>query len=60
MNELNTTGVPLPFECLLACEVYDCKVVENAPNEAFYPNRVNTIGEFFEIDLVSCNNQMIR
>jgi hypothetical protein len=50
MNELNTTGVPLPFECLFACEVDDCKVVENALHKAFYPNRVNPRREFFEID----------
>ena len=50
MNELNTTGVPLPFECLFACEVDDCKVVENALHKAFYPNRINPRREFFEID----------
>ena len=50
MNELNTTGVPLPFECLFACEVDDCKLVENALHKAFYPYRVNPKREFFEID----------
>jgi len=50
MNDLNTTGVPLPFECLFACEVDDCKLVENSLHKAFYPNRINPKREFFEID----------
>jgi len=50
MNDLNTTGVPLPFECLFACEVDDCKLVENSLHKAFYPNRINPRREFFEID----------
>jgi hypothetical protein len=50
MNELNTTGVPLPFECPFACEVDDCKAVENALHKAFYPYRINPRREFFEID----------
>ncbi|MCL2762445.1 MAG: GIY-YIG nuclease family protein, partial [Treponema sp.] len=50
MNDLNTTGVPLPFECLFACEVEDCKLVENSLHKAFYPNRINPRREFFEID----------
>ena len=50
MNDLNTTGVPFPFDCLFACEVDDCKVVENALHKAFYPYRVNPRREFFEID----------
>jgi hypothetical protein len=50
MNDLNTTGVPLPFDCLFAGEVDDCKVVETALHKAFYPYRVNPKREFFEID----------
>ena len=50
MNDLNTTGVPLPFECVFACEVDDCKLVENSLHKAFYPNRINPKREFFEID----------
>jgi hypothetical protein len=50
MNELNTTGVPFPFDCLFACEVDDCKIVESALHKAFYPYRVNPKREFFEID----------
>ena len=50
LNELNTTGVPLPFDCLFACEVDDCKLVENSLHKAFYPYRINPKREFFEID----------
>ena len=50
LNELNTTGVPLPFDCLFACEVDDCKLVENSLHKAFYPYRINPRREFFEID----------
>jgi len=50
LNELNTTGVPFPFDCLFACEVDDCKLVEDSLHKAFYPYRVNPKREFFEID----------
>jgi len=50
LNGLNTTGVPLPFECLFACEVDDCNLVEDALHKAFYPNRINPKREFFKID----------
>ena len=50
LNELNTTGVPFPFDCLFAVEVDDCKLVENSLHKAFYPYRVNPKREFFEID----------
>jgi len=50
MNDLYTTGVPLPFECLFACEVDDCKLVEDSLHKAFYPYRINPKREFFEID----------
>ena len=50
LNGLNTTGVPLPFECSFACEVDDCKLVEDALHKAFYPNRINRKREFFKID----------
>jgi hypothetical protein len=50
LNELNTTGVPFPFECLYACEVEDRKLVEISLHKAFYPYRVNPRREFFEID----------
>jgi len=50
LRELNTTGVPFPFDCLYACEVSDCEQVEDALHEAFYPYRVNPKREFFKID----------
>ena len=50
MIELNTTGVPFPFDCLFACEVDNCKLVENTLHKAFYPYRVNPKREFFQID----------
>jgi hypothetical protein len=50
LNELNTTGVPLPFDCLCACEVDDCRLVESSLHKAFYPYRVNPRREFFKID----------
>jgi hypothetical protein len=50
LRELYKTGVPLPFECLYACEVDDCELVETSLHKAFYPNRINPQREFFEID----------
>jgi hypothetical protein len=50
LHDLYTTGVPLPFDCLYACEVDDCGLVENSLHKAFYPNRTNPKREFFEID----------
>jgi len=50
MNELNTTGVPLPFDCQFACEVDDCNLVEDSLHKAFYPDRINPKREFFEIE----------
>jgi len=49
MNELYKTGVPLPFDCDFACEVDDCKLVEDALHEAFNPYRINPKREFFRI-----------
>jgi hypothetical protein len=50
MNELFTTGVPVPFECVMACEVEDCKTVETALHIAFGPNRIHPKREFFKIE----------
>jgi hypothetical protein len=49
LNELNTTGVPFPFDCPYACEVEDRKLVETSLHRAFFPYRVNPRREFFEI-----------
>ena len=50
MNQLYTTGVPVPFECVYAIEVEDCSKVEAALHIAFGPSRVNPNREFFKID----------
>lgn len=52
MKELYSTGVPVPFECVYACEVNkkDCSKIEKALHTAFAPNRVNENREFFKID----------
>lgn len=51
MKELYSTGVPVPFECVYACEVNvsDCAKIEKALHKAFEPNRVNANREFFSI-----------
>jgi len=50
LNELYTTGVPVPFECAYACEVEDCARVEQAFHAGFGDHRVNPRREFFEIE----------
>ena len=52
MNELYSTGVPLPFECVIACQIEDTEAarVENALHTAFGPNRINPSREFFQIE----------
>jgi len=47
---MNTTGVPVPFECVYAIEVSDCTRVESALHIAFGPSRINPNREFFKID----------
>ena len=41
LNDLYTTGVPLPFECAYAARVEDMDKVEKAFHNAFGPYRVN-------------------
>lgn len=50
MDNLYSTGVPVPFTCVIAVEVKDFNAVENALHIAFGPNRVNPRREFFKID----------
>ena len=50
LNELYSTGVPLPFECVYAAKVADEIKVEQAFHQAFAPNRINPKREFFEIE----------
>lgn len=52
MNELFTTGVPFPFECVIAKEIGDHEAahVESALHLAFHPYRANESREFFQIE----------
>lgn len=49
LNELYSTGVPLPFECAYAARVDDEAKVERAFHQAFGPYRINARREFFDI-----------
>ena len=49
MNELYSTGVPFPFECLWAGEVDNCSEIENILHNAFSDFRVNINREFFKL-----------
>lgn len=50
MREVYGTGVPLPFECIVAREVEKAEEVEKALHEAFGPYRINPRREFFQIE----------
>ena len=50
MDQLYSTGVPVPCNCLLAVEVEDMQAVEKALHIAFFPYRINKKREFFKID----------
>ena len=50
MKELDTTGLPLPFECYYAAKVPNMDRVEKKLHDAFNANRVRTRREFFRID----------
>lgn len=50
MNELNTTALPVPFECVYAGKTENIKNVENAFHQAFAPYRTNSKRKFFEIE----------
>lgn len=49
IRSLDTTGVPLPFECFYACKVEDAAFVERQLFDAFLDHRVRSSREFFEI-----------
>jgi hypothetical protein len=49
MRQLDSSGVPLPFECFYAAEVADPAKVERALHEAFEDHRVRKNREFFEL-----------
>jgi T5orf172 domain len=50
LQELFTTGVPVPFDCVFACEVDNCDEVERALHIAFGPNRIHPKREFFQLE----------
>jgi hypothetical protein len=50
LNELYSTGVPVPFECAFAGRVSDESSVEKAFHLAFGPYRLNPKREFFQIE----------
>jgi hypothetical protein len=49
IRTLDTTGIPLPFECFYACTVDNSLEVERHLHNAFLDNRVRSSREFFEI-----------
>lgn len=49
IRSLDTTGLPLPFECFYACTVKDSLFVEKQLHDAFADHRVRSSREFFEI-----------
>ncbi|MFA5831402.1 MAG: GIY-YIG nuclease family protein [Candidatus Paceibacterota bacterium] len=49
IRSLDTTSVPLPFECYYACTVKDAQFVERQLHDAFLDHRVRSSREFFEI-----------
>lgn len=48
--QLNTAGVPLPFECYFAAEVDDCNRIERILHKLFSDERINPKREFFRVD----------
>lgn len=49
MRQLDTTGIPLPFECFYAVEVPDPAKAERAIHDAFDDHRVRKSREYFRI-----------
>lgn len=49
VRELDTTSVPLPFECFYACIVKNASFVEQQLHDTFLDHRVRSNREFFEI-----------
>lgn len=50
IRSLDTTGIPLPFECFYAAQVDDEEFVERRLHEAFDDHRVRRKREFFQVD----------
>jgi hypothetical protein len=49
IRSLDTTSVPIPFECFYACTVNDANFVERQLHDAFFDQRVRSNREFFEV-----------
>lgn len=49
IRSLDTTSVPLPFECFYACTVKDSQFVERQLHDAFLDHRVRSSREFFMV-----------
>ena len=49
IRSLDTSSIPLPFECFYACTVKDAAFVEKQLHDAFLDHRVRSSREFFEI-----------
>jgi hypothetical protein len=58
MRELDTTGLPLPFECFYAARVANMDFVERKQHDAFSDNRVRTRREFFRVDPERCQSAL--
>ena len=50
MNELYSTGVPVPFDCEIAVSLEDGSDIEKKIHEVFEPYRLNPKREFFQIE----------
>ena len=50
MRQLYGTGVPVPFDCVFACQVKDAHEVEKVMHYAFGNTRINPNREFFKIE----------
>ena len=50
MKDLDTTGLPLPFECFYAAKVDNMDRIEKLLHDAFGNNRVRPRREFFRTD----------
>jgi hypothetical protein len=46
---LDSTSIPLPFECFCAVEVPDCRKVEQLVHDVFGDQRIRTNREFFRV-----------
>lgn len=49
IRSLDTTSVPIPFECFYACTVQGSRFVEKQLHDAFLDHRVRSNREFFEV-----------